>query len=235
MRSRTLIPAIAAVVCFAGWMSAAPAEVSMSFSFGTEVGFDPCDDDMDCDNIIVINDNEIGYWIQLPSGRWVLRSRPMWFNIALDEWCYGPWTFNYSVNHVCLCHGPRHSYCPYHGIRYITYMQTNYPHRRYYYGNGPYRVNREYRYHDGNRPHRVDQVYDHRPVRKEVRVERVVPLLPLPVPPSVLRKSSSDAPRVIEHTQRTATVQKRTIEQNRPEVRQQSDQRIRRTGPTRTR
>jgi hypothetical protein len=89
------------------------------------------DDDVNCENLIVIDDNQVGYWVMLPSGRWVFRCRSMWFDAGLSDWRFGPWWNNVSISYGCQCHnhGGHWGYCPSHGVRYNHYFTTYFPRR----------------------------------------------------------------------------------------------------------
>lgn len=53
-------------------------------------GYVVCDEDMVREDLEVIDDM-VGFWIQLPSGRYAFHYRRMWYCPQEDEWYYGPW------------------------------------------------------------------------------------------------------------------------------------------------
>ena len=129
--------------------STANAGMSVSVSVGVPVAYEyypaeystNCgyvvsdDEEMNWDNVIVLNENLIGFWVLLPGSHWVLRCRSMWFNSGCDEWCFGPWWNDYSISYDCHCNGPYYNrYCPIHGERFHYYMNLHYRnwHSRYF-------------------------------------------------------------------------------------------------------
>jgi hypothetical protein len=142
--------------------SSVSAATSVQFRIDVNPTVISDDDDIDRDNLIVISDNEVGYWKQLPSGRWAFRYRTVWYDGDRDRWQYGPWKVNLSIGYGCHCRDGYERYCPVHGIRYSHYMRE-YP--AVYECNGGYRVH-QHQY--DRRPfYRVNQ----KP-RVEYRVER---------------------------------------------------------------
>jgi hypothetical protein len=109
--------------------------VSVTFSAGYA---DYWDDDMDWDNVIMIDNTRIGIWVMLPSGRWVLRCRSIWWDSGYDEWCFGPWWYDYSISYGC-----HYSY-PFYGVGFHTYMHRHYPrwHNHYFNHRGGHYVRR---------------------------------------------------------------------------------------------
>lgn len=109
--------------------SNADACVSVELSVGTPVvhaSYISRDyDNMDREDLIIINNNQVGFWVMLPSGRWVFRCRSMWYDSGWDEWCYGPWWDNYSISYDY--NGPFHLFGPSHGVWFHPYMQNHYP------------------------------------------------------------------------------------------------------------
>jgi hypothetical protein len=95
-----------------------------------------CDEDvMDWDNVIILNDNLIGFWVVLPGGTWALRCRSMWYNSGSYEWTFGPWWYDNSISYGCHCSGGYTSYyCPFHSVRFHHYMSRSYNnwHSRYF-------------------------------------------------------------------------------------------------------
>jgi len=67
------------------------AGASVGLSLEVRSGYSTCDDfdaDMDWDNLIVINNDRIGFWIMLPSGMQVFHCRDMYYDYGCDEWRY---------------------------------------------------------------------------------------------------------------------------------------------------
>jgi hypothetical protein len=135
-----------------------------------------CDDEvMDWDNVIILNDNLIGFWVLLPGNHWALRCRSMWYNSGSYEWTFGPWWYDNTIAYGCHCSGGYTSYyCPFHGVRFHNYMGLHYRdwHNRYFvYNNDRYQprverhiiVNRgRYFRHDEPaiyRQHAIDRTY----------------------------------------------------------------------------
>jgi hypothetical protein len=114
--------------------------VGFSVEFGSGyIGCNDFEEDMDWDNLIVINNDRIGFWLVLPSGMCVFHCRNMWYDNGYDEWRYGPWWDDYTMSYGR----------PYHGVSFHIYMERYYPryHARYFYhDNGHYYWNnhREY-------------------------------------------------------------------------------------------
>jgi hypothetical protein len=151
----SVLAAMMLIPCYAQTAQAG-ASVSVSVGFGT--GYATCyDDDMDWDNVIVIDNSTVGFWVMLPSGHWVLRCRSMWWNQDCDDWCFGPWYYNYSIAYGCHCHDHFAYYCPFHAIRFHAFMNMHYRpwHDRYFHRDHN-RYVRRYPRHDDfhhNRPH----------------------------------------------------------------------------------
>jgi hypothetical protein len=122
---------LTAMLSAAGW-SKADAGVSVELSVGTPVlhgSYVISDyDDMDREDLIIIDNNQVGFWFMLPSGRWVFRCRSMWYDGGQDDWCYGPWWDNYSITFSYDFNNPFHFYHPYRGAWFHSYMHNNYPH-----------------------------------------------------------------------------------------------------------
>jgi hypothetical protein len=199
------------------------AGASVQISIGTQRDwpeFEYFEADVDDENLIVISDNEVGYWVMLPSGRWVMRTRRLWFDNGCSEWRFGPWSFNYSVNYGCQCNGPFHGYCPFHGERYRSYVVTHYPHRNYY---------REGRGCD--RP-----AYYDRPDCRNTRSVCVLPPPPLPLPPpfgiNPLRRAPEHHQTSVTRTTRIETMPSRQVTRSAPA--RQSAPTVYRTTTTRT-
>jgi hypothetical protein len=123
--------------------STANADMSLAVSVGASAGYpendydyEDCDDEaMDWDNAIILNDNLIGFWVLLPSGTWALRCRSMCYNSGTLEWAFGPWWYDNSISYGCHCQsGYTSYYCPFHSVRFHTYMNRNYRnwHKRYF-------------------------------------------------------------------------------------------------------
>ena len=124
MRNLIAVPVVCSAVLIASCFAPAKAGVSISVSVGAPVGYSTGEDDpaMDNDQLIILGGSRVGYWMMLPTGRWVLRCRAMWYDRGCDEWQYGPWGMDYSV-----------AYDPHwanHYTRFSGYMNRNYP--RYY-------------------------------------------------------------------------------------------------------
>jgi hypothetical protein len=142
----TAVAVVLSMMLLPSCCSTANAGVSVSMSVGTSAGcqgcpgegyvFEDCSDDgMDWDNVIILNDNQIGFWVLLENGNWALRCRSMWYNSGSYEWTFGPWWYDYSISYVCHCHDSYVSYsCPFHGVRFHNYMSIHYRdwHNRYF-------------------------------------------------------------------------------------------------------
>lgn len=159
---RTMIGAVGlAVVLCAAVVSNANAGVSVEVSVGGHHGFGPgvdCGfDDLDREDLIVINNNQVGFWVMLPSGRWVFQCRSMWFDSEWNEWRYGPWWHDYAVSYSCHCHDSFRQFCPFHGVQFHTYMHRHYP--KYWNRTFSHRVirvpDRHVRYADHRGPGRI--------------------------------------------------------------------------------
>jgi hypothetical protein len=118
-----------AVVLFAAVLSNANACGSVQVSVGGPAGYVSYNsndyDDMDREDLVVIDNNQVGFWVMLPSGRWVFRCRSMWYDSGWDEWCYGPWWDNYSISFNY--NGPFHLFGHYNGVWYHSFMYNHYP------------------------------------------------------------------------------------------------------------
>ncbi|MBN2037406.1 MAG: hypothetical protein JW768_11735 [Chitinispirillaceae bacterium] len=136
MKHLITLTALFSMMLLPGCASTAQAGgTSVSVSVGFSSGYVTCyDEDMEWDNLIVIDNSRVGFWVMLPSGRWVFRCRSMWWSSAYDEWCFGPWYYDYSIVYRCHCHSHYHPYCPFHGIRFHVYMHKHYPkwHKRHF-------------------------------------------------------------------------------------------------------
>jgi hypothetical protein len=126
---RTIITVSVAAVLFAAVLSNAGSGVSVQVSVGGPAGYvsySNCDwDNMDREDLIIVNDNMVGFWVMLPSGRWVFRCRSMWYNNGYDEWCYGPWWDNYSFTYSAM--GPFHLFGAHVGVWFHPYIYKHYP------------------------------------------------------------------------------------------------------------
>lgn len=101
--------------------------VSINASSGCPDGYvyDDCGgDDIDWDNVIILNDNLLGYWVLLPGGHWALRCRAMWYDSGSFEWTFGPWWYDYTVTYGS----------PINAVGFHVYMHRHYPawHDRYF-------------------------------------------------------------------------------------------------------
>lgn len=125
MRNLIAVPAIAAVMLAASCLAPARAGVSVSINVGIPVGYSTGEDDIDMNNdeLIVLNNDRVGFWIMLPNGRWAFKYRPMWFHRDYDEWYYGPWAIDYSM--------PYDPFWSSRCVRFQVYMNRHYP---VYYG-----------------------------------------------------------------------------------------------------
>jgi hypothetical protein len=128
---RTMIGAVSiTAILFAAVWTNASAAVSVEVSVGSPgyVLYNDRDyDDMDREDLIVIDNSQVGFWVMLPSGRWVFRCRSMWYDNVWDEWHYGPWWDNYSIAFAPNCSDAFHLFHPYHGSWYHSYMHNHYP------------------------------------------------------------------------------------------------------------
>ena len=128
MRTFTKVVSLAVVLVAAVW-SNADAGVSVRVSVGGPLVYGSyCSsdyDDMDREDLIVIDNNQVGFWVMLPSGRWVFRCRSMWYDNGWDEWHYGPWWDNYSISYNYS--DPFHFSCPYNGMWYHSFIYSHYP------------------------------------------------------------------------------------------------------------
>jgi hypothetical protein len=130
----TAVAVALSMVLFPSCAGTANAAVSVSVSVGASAGCpegyvyeDYADYDnevMDWDNVIILNDNLLGYWVLLPGNHWALRCRSMWYNSGSYEWTFGPWWYDYSVSYNS----------PLPGVRFHIYMASHYPtwHNRYF-------------------------------------------------------------------------------------------------------
>jgi hypothetical protein len=82
------------------------------------------DDDMFREDLFVINNTCVGFWVVLPTGGRVLHCRNMWYDRKTRDWYYGPWREDRTVTYVGYRHGP------YYNVRFHDYMHRTYP--RYY-------------------------------------------------------------------------------------------------------
>lgn len=132
---------VLSIVLLPNCAGTANAGMSVTVSVGASAGYgcpgegyeysdiDYYDEDvMDWDNVIILNDNLVGFWVLLPGNHWALRCRSMWYNSGSLEWTFGPWWYDYSISYDCRCNGPYYNrYCPVHGVRFHTYMVRHYP------------------------------------------------------------------------------------------------------------
>jgi len=85
----------------------------------------PTDDErMNRSDLVVINPNQIGYWVQIPygtPGRYVLHCRTMRYDRDLGEWFYGPWYENYSMTL------DRYRRSSFYNKHFNDYMKERYP------------------------------------------------------------------------------------------------------------
>jgi hypothetical protein len=162
MRKMFGIGAVLVLVAVSASVVPTEAGVSVQFSVGTHAGYVPfydLEDDLDWDNMVVVDNDRVGFWVMAPSGRWVFRCRNMWYDYSCDEWRYGSWWYDYSL-----------SYDPFYGVRFHIFMNRHYPryHERYFYhDNGFYfRYNHRYnnyrhgqgdRHSDYNAPPRIER------------------------------------------------------------------------------
>jgi hypothetical protein len=138
MRNLIGLTALVSMMLIPGSPTTAQAGASVSLSVGFGSGYGTCyDDDVDWDNALVLDDSRIGVWVMLPSGRWVLRIRSMWWNAEYDEWAFGPWYYDYNIayNHHSRDHFFRN--CGFNAVGFHFYMSQNYRpwHERHYYSN----------------------------------------------------------------------------------------------------
>jgi len=82
------------------------------------------DDDMFREDLFVINNSCVGFWVVLPNGVHVLHCRNMWYDRQTRDWYYGPWHEDRTVSFA------RYSRGPYYNVRFHDYMHRTYP--RYY-------------------------------------------------------------------------------------------------------
>jgi hypothetical protein len=144
---------LAAMMLIPCSVQTAQAGASVSVSVGLGVGFATCyDEDIDWDNVYVIDNSRIGFWIMLPNGRWVLRCRSMWWNSDYDDWYFGPWYYDYTIAYSNFP-----IWRPNHAMLFHLYMDRHYRpwHTRYFHFSND-RYVRRYARHDDfhhNRPH----------------------------------------------------------------------------------
>jgi hypothetical protein len=127
---RTMIKVVSlSVVLVAAVLSNANACESVQVSVGGPAGYVSYSssdyDDMDREDLIIINNNQVGFWVMLPSGRWVFRCRSMWYDNGWDEWHYGPWWDNYSISYNF--NEPFHFFHPYIGMWFHPFIYNHYP------------------------------------------------------------------------------------------------------------
>ncbi|MBN1128761.1 MAG: hypothetical protein JXA71_07230 [Chitinispirillaceae bacterium] len=193
MRNLIRMSVLAAIMLIPGCASTARAGASVSVSVNVGTPFSAWyDSDLDWDNAIVIDNSRIGFWVMLPSGRWVLRCRSMWWNTAYDDWCFGPWYYDYSIAYCNHCYG---NY-PFPVVRFHVYMH------RYY---RPWHT-RHFTHHSG-RYVRHTAVRHHEPARvRQVRRGRTYEQ------PAVIVKKTKQPARSI---QKTAVI----VKESKPSVR----------------
>jgi hypothetical protein len=136
---RNLLETAAVVLSMALLPNCAKAGLTVSVSVGCPEGYEytdiDYDDAMDWDNVIILNDNQIGFWVLLSGNHWALRCRSMWYDSGSLEWTFGPWWYDNSISYGCRCGVGYVSYCcPFHGVRFHNYMSRNYQdwHNRYF-------------------------------------------------------------------------------------------------------
>jgi hypothetical protein len=120
------------LIPFVATVQAGPT-VSVSFGFG--LGYSTClDNDMDLDCAFVLDNSRVGVWVMLPSGRWALRVRNMWWNADYDDWAFGPWSYDYSVSYCYNTYNHFYVNIPFHPVLFHAYMNNHFRpwHERYY-------------------------------------------------------------------------------------------------------
>jgi hypothetical protein len=153
MRNLIGMSVLAAMMLIPNCATTAQAGASVSVSVGFGVRYaNFYYEDIDWDNVYVIDNSRIGIWIMLPDGRWVLRCRSMWWNSDYDDWCFGPWYYDYSI-----AYGNFYAWQPYHAIRFHVYMHQHYRpwHARYFnHHNGRYIRRHDVRHNGGHDAYR---------------------------------------------------------------------------------
>ena len=92
-----------------------PVEVKVPEGY---VDLEPNDDR---DDLIMINESQIGFWSVLPDGRHILQCRTMWYDRNHDNWFYGPWYIDRSISY--------HEYkkSRWFNVGFHDYMRKHYP------------------------------------------------------------------------------------------------------------
>ena len=163
------------------------------------------DDDMDWDNVVIIDNTRIGFWVMLPSGRWVLRCRSMWWNSGLAEWSFGPWWYDYSIVYGTY-------FVPFH-----WYMHSYYPrwHNHYFSHRGGHyirRVDRHPVYRDNHPGYKAPAVRHEAPRAKAQTIRPEPQRNNAPVIKREPQKASNPAVQPQKQTQRTTVItRERTI------------------------
>lgn len=184
------VPVLVSMLFIPGCYMRAQGGPSIEVSIGA--GYSTCDDeDMDWDNLIVVNNDQIGFWVLLPSGQWVFKFRRMWYNNSCNEWYYGPWAIDYTVSYGCHCHhGVHWRYCPYHATRFHHYMNRHY-----------------HRWHDAYFYHENGRYIRRGPILREREMDRHSNVIIRGNEPVLYRESS----RQVETARPEKTIQRTTI------------------------
>jgi hypothetical protein len=125
MRNLIGMSVLAAMMLIPGCASTAQAGASVSVSIGLESGYSTYDDDdMDWDNVLVLDNSRVGVWVTLPSGRWVFRIRNMWWNAEYEEWCFGPWYYDYSIAYNYHSYNHFFGNCGFNPVWFHVYMSS---------------------------------------------------------------------------------------------------------------
>jgi hypothetical protein len=111
------------------------------------------DENMNRPDLMVISPTQVGFWVQMPSGRYVLHCRAMRYDRDLGEWYYGPWHEDYNLNYN------RYRHSSFYNMPFNNYMQQRYP--KYY--------DKRFRHHEDqeNRQWREEKRKDDKPEWKE--------------------------------------------------------------------
>jgi hypothetical protein len=212
MRNLIGMSVLASLLLVPGSVTTAQAGASVSVSFNVGTPFSAwCDDDLDWDNAIMIDNSRVGFWVMLPSGRWVLRCRSMWWNASYDDWCFGPWYYDYSIAYCNDCRYHFHGHYSFPVVMFHNYM---YQHCRPWY-------TRHFTNHNGR--YVRNTIVRH---REPVRVHEVT------------RERTNNRQSVIvrERVQPSRTVERKTVivKESRPEVRANGGTRDTRVTATRS-
>ena len=133
MRNLLAVPVVLSMMFVPGMYSTANAGVAVSVEASAgypapEYGYsDYANTDVDWNNAFVINDNQIGMWVWLPVGRWVLRCCNIWYDSGWNEVRFGPWWYDYSVPYTYHYDNMYFNYCPFRTVRFHDYMNQHYP------------------------------------------------------------------------------------------------------------